>query len=79
MTKDLALVEIGAPLAASGLPPSRAYLKKQIEIGCFGRLNFVAVFMVLLPSQVTVKKCQISSTAGMCLATDRLQVTVRPR
>lgn len=24
MTKDLALVEIGAPLAASGLPPSRA-------------------------------------------------------
>lgn len=26
MTKDLALVEIGAPLAASGLPPSLAYL-----------------------------------------------------
>jgi len=76
MTKDLALVEIGAPLAASGLPPSRD-LKKQIR--CFGQSNFVAVFMVLFPSQVTVKKCQISSTAGMCLATDRLQVTVRPR
>jgi len=56
MTKDPALVEIGAPLAASGLPCLPQETNRMfwtVEFRC--RVHDIVTFS-------TVKKCQISST-----------------